>query len=434
MKYIETCRQLFLQSSSEEIKEANLKEICSCLERETLLCAEYGDEVQDELLKSLLEYKALCILNPVVDFSEDAFRALEGLVERYHSKTHSAPLPVHELLKRRFVLGNSWRCKEKRISDYLAQIQSFENSASMSEIKRILNDAADAINIDHLRKYEECENTYTFLKQFDSRRGERQQSNVSSYATSINEALNENAAQLYDAFDGLGMIRNNAASWKFYDYIIIAGGGNDANLARTIKAKEIADELEDQHTPAEMIAALSTNRTISDGEKTITKKYAPGLDYEFDIISKCVEDVFFGNDQSRLVLWADSSRKDPTLCSTIIEFGRKYGGSIVCSYCAPKRDLNRTRADTRDCLDFFFDKTDVPEGSNMLLITSNMYCTSQFIADAAIEHAVNLDIVGNFSNGACTTPNTIRCAGYLNELIKTYAAFGAFREKYMPGT
>lgn len=432
MKLIESYKQLFLQSNSEEIKENNLKEICKCLESETLLCAEYGEQAQNDFLKSLLEYKELCILNPVVDFSKEAFRALESLVKRYNNSAHSDLLPMAELTKRRFVLGNSWRCKENRISDYLAQIESFENSDSMAVIINILNDVVDTIDIDHIRKYEDCEDTYTFLKQFDSRCGERQQSDVGSYAAYINEALKGKAAELHGAFDRLGMIKNNTVSWKYYDYILIAGGGNDANLARTIKTKEIADGLENQHAPAGMIAALSTYRKISDGEKSITKTYAPGLDYEFDIISKCVEDVFFCNDKNQLTIWAEDHQNDPTLRSKIIEFSKQYGGSTLRSYCAPKRDLNRTRADTRDCLEFFLDKTDVPQGANILLVTSNMYCTSQFSADIAIEHSVNLDIVGNWPDRFCTKPDTIRCASYLNELIKTYAQFGAFRAKYVP--
>lgn len=432
MKLIESYKQLFLKSNSEEIKENNLKEICRCLESETMLCSEYGEQARNDFLESLLEYKKLRILNPAVDFSEDAFHALESLVKRYNNSAHSDRLPMTELTRRRFVLGNSWRCKEKRISDYFAQIKSFENSDSMDVIINILNDVVDTIDIDHIKKYEDCADTYTFLKQFDSRRGERQQADVGSYAEYINEALKGKAAQLHGAFDRLGMIKNSTVSWKYYDYILIAGGGNDANLARTIKAKEIADVLETQHTPAGMIAALSTYRKISDGEKSITKAYAPGLDYEFDIISKCVEDVFFGSDKNQLTLWEEDHQNDPTMRSKVIEFSTKYGGSTVRSYCAPKRDPNRTRADTRDCLEFFFEKTDVQQGVNILLVTSNLYCTSQFAADIAIEHAVNLDIVGNRPDHSCTKPDTIQCASYLNELIKTYAQFGAFRAKYVP--
>ena len=66
----------------------------------------------------------------------------------------------------------------------------------------------------------------------------------------------------------------------------------------------------------------------------------------------------------------------------------------------------------------------------MLLVTSNPYCTSQFTADTAIEHEINLDIVGCTPDELCIGPDSFNCAKYLNELIKTYFEFERFRKEY----
>lgn len=430
MRDTENCKQLFLQSTSEEIKENNLKKICGILENEVLHCTECSTYEQIDFLKKLMEYKQLCMINPIVDFSQDAFSALEMLVRRNNNNPELTSLPINELTKRRFILGNFWRSKENRISDYLSQISSFENSEAMKLLINILDDTVEKLDMISLRKYADCEDIYAFLKQFDSRQGERQQITVNSYYTSVNAALRDNAEQIFDVFDRLGMIKNNIAGKNCYDYIIITGGANNANLVRTVKAKEITDALTFKGTPPRMIAALSTYRKISEQEKEVVKNYAPGLEYEFDIISRCVEDVFFNGSSRRFPLYTDDNHADPTMSSEIMEFSKKYGKSTVCSYCAPKQDINRDRADTRDCLEFFFRKTDIPRGASILLVTSNSYCTSQFTADTAIENSVELDIVGSIPDHLFTTPDTIQCADYLNELIKTYAQFKAFRAKY----
>lgn len=341
---------------------------------------------------------------------------------------------VEKYAKRGFVLGNSWQARDKRILDYLEQLHSFENSDAILTIERILDKIVASNHFTNVKKREHCSNTYTFLKQFDTRTTERQQSDTGKRATKINAALSTYTAELYYAFDELGMIKNNTTHWDHYDYILIAGGGNDANRTRTLKAKEISDHLNQRFTPAKMIAAISTYRKIDENEKKITTHYALKLDYEFDILSKCIETIFFAQHDTSVsrIICMEDIQDQPTLSSKIIEFTPKYGGSCVRAYCAPKHNLLQTRADTRDCLKFFFDNTDIPQGSNVLLVTNNMFCTSQFTPDIAIDYQINLDIVGNSPDELCPKPDSIRCSSFINELIKTYEQFRFFQSIYMP--
>ncbi len=331
-----------------------------------------------------------------------------------------------------FVLPDADKSKKDRVLNYENQIQSFENSYAVKTIVKVLDDAIDGLASKHFKKFHDCRDVYSFIKQFDTRKGERQQSEISTDACQINELLNDKKPELYFAFCQLGLIRNNKVNLHQYDFILIAGGGNDANRQRAVKAKTVFDNLSEQSPSAQMIAAISAYRKIGEKEAEYIKDYASGLDNEFDIITECLDNVFFKNaakKADRIVL-SESRHPNPTMSSKIIEFSRKYGSSVVRAYCAPKRDKSRDRADTGDCLEFFFDNTVVPKNSDILLITSNPYCTSQFKADIAIEHEINLDIVGCTPDELCIGPDSLNCAKFLNELIKTYSEFESFKKKY----
>lgn len=333
---------------------------------------------------------------------------------------------------RHFVLADANCGKRERILDFEAQIRSFEDSYAVKAIIRVLDDAITRSCSEDFRKSSDCPDTCSFIRQFNTRKGERQQSETGKEANKINQLLKDSRTELYFAFLQLGLIRNSKVSLEHYDFILIAGGGNDANRQRVIKAKSVADDLSAHSFPAGMIAALSAYRKISEKEYEYIKDYASGLDNEFDIITECLDNIFFKNAGEccdRAVL-SEYRHLDPTMSSRIIEFGRNYGSCTVRSYCAPKREESRDRADTGDCLEYFFDNTVVPKNSDILLITSNPYCTSQFLADIAIEHEVNLDVVGCTSDESCIGPDSFNCAKYLNELTKTFFEFKRFRKKY----
>lgn len=333
----------------------------------------------------------------------------------------------------RFVLADTDKNKNNRIRDFENQIRSFEDSYPVKTIIHALDDAIERSGLEHFKISRDCPDVYSFIRQFNTRKGERLQSETSKDANMINHLLNKSKPELYFAFLQLGFIRSDKVNRDYYDFILIAGGGNDINRKRTIKAKKTADNLTSLSVSTEMIAALSTYRKISETEATYIKDYALGLDNEFDVITECLENIFFradGENCDRITL-SESQHSDPTMSSKIIEFSRRYGSSIVRSYCAPKRDSFRERADTRDCLEYFFDNTDVPKNSNILLVTSNHCCTSQLAADIAIEHEINFDIVGCISDESCIGPDAFNCAKYLNELIKAFSEFERFRKKYL---
>ena len=327
----------------------------------------------------------------------------------------------------RFILEHAWMSRKKRVSVFMEQIRAFKGSDAMQTLVAVLDRAAQRTG--DIKRRCDCGDDYSFLCQFKTRRGERFETPGSPEKLIIEDLLLDEKEQIYSAMFGLGLIGNNKTSFDSYDFILILGGANDSNRSRTIKARELADELCGKGKTPKLIAGVSTNRRLDGSEHMVTDLYAKGMEYEFDVLSKCLENELFTAGAEKSVL-SEHTGADPTLSSKIIEFSKKYKGCTVRSYCAPKRDPGVQRADTEDCLEFFMDSCDVPEGSSVLLVTNNIYCGSCFKPGVGIEHGINLDIVGNWPDTELITAERMSCSLHLNELIKTLAELNRFEEKY----
>ena len=141
----------------------------------------------------------------------------------------------------RFILEHAWRSREKRIRDFGQQIQAFKTSDAMHTIIEIFNEAARKTEC--IKVLSECNDMYSFLAQFGVLKGEYFRSYTTEAATRINRLLDDRKEELYQALVALGFYTNNKPSFGRYDYILISGGANDANRLRTLKAKEVTDEL-----------------------------------------------------------------------------------------------------------------------------------------------------------------------------------------------
>lgn len=353
------------------------------------------------------------------DYSEE----LMHLEYRYVPLTPTSPYY--------FYLDHAWMSREKRAANFVQQIQAFKKSDAMHSLIAILDDASH--NIENIKRRSECEDDYDFLCQFGTRKGERQQSLSNPVAWRIEDLLANKKELIYHSLYELGLIDNNKLLFDSYDYILILGGANDINRGRTIRAKEIVDELIARGRKPRLIAGLSTNRHLDKSEHQFTDKYAYGIEYEFDIMSKCIENELFITNgiMADQIVCMEQNKVDPTFSSKIIEFSEEYCGCKVKNYCAPKRRSDVIRADSADCLEFFLCNCEVPEDSNVLLITSNFCCGSSFAAEIGIEHEINLDIVGNYTDETVIQPSEIQCFQFINELIKMYSEFNRFEAKYI---
>lgn len=330
-----------------------------------------------------------------------------------------------------FFLNHAWMSKKKRVSDFAKYIRSFKTSDAFRSLIAALDGAAQ--KTENIKRRCECEDDYTFLCQFGTRNGERQQSLESPATLKIENLLFDKKEQIYHALYDLGFIDNITPHFDHYDYILILGGANDANRLRTVKAKEIADKLISKGEKPKLIAGLSTYRQLSEAEHKTTDKYASyTTEYEFDVISRCIENELFTANgvMAKQLVCHENNDSDLSFSSKIIEFSSKYNGCPVRVYCAPKNDPNVQRADAKDCMEFFLSNCEVPEGSNVLLITSNCFCISNFKPEVWIEHRLNADIIGNYTGKFLISPETISCSQYINEFIKFYAEFNRFEAEY----
>lgn len=311
----------------------------------------------------------------------------------------------------RFYLGDSDCSKEERVEKFYDQIESFCHRPSLHSIINILEKVSEY-------KLSDFEDITEFLQRFNSRSGERQIGN--SKTEEINRMLEPYRSELYDAFWDLGFITVNEPVFdkRNYDYILILGGGNDANLNRTKKALREVKRMPN----AKKIAALSTFRPLGKNEIEKTHRYTNEI-MEFGVVTDCMSQVFEVGQDADVI--KEEITDDPTTSSKIIRFKKKYDDRVVLeSYAAPKGDDERARADTRDTFDFFFDNNDLPEHSTVLLVTSNIYPVQQIpFIEYAIEKKLNSDLVGNWERNKITRLDTFDPSAYINELIKMFNEF-----------
>lgn len=308
----------------------------------------------------------------------------------------------------RFFLDGSEQSKEVRINSISLKLRHFSESESINTIIEILEKVSGL-----KRKDYSCDKSY--LQEFNSRRGERQVG--TSKASKLNDVLRPFKEELYKAFYELGFISVNTPVFNFnsYDLIMVLGGGNDANYNRMKKSFRELQRLKN----VTRVVALSTFRTLGDNELNRTKLYTNEKN-EFGVISDCMSQIFgVGSDVDVLF---ENFTDDPTTSSKIVRFKNKYKERVTLeSYAAPKGDSERTRADTRDTYNFFFQHNCIPENSTILLISSNIYPVQQIpFIDYAINKKLNVDFVGNWEDDELTSVDTFNPAAYINELIKMF--------------
>lgn len=306
----------------------------------------------------------------------------------------------------RFFLDNSDKSDEARISRFLFKANEFRESQSLKMVIEILEDASGL-------KCDDYKSVKDFLQEFNSRSGERQVGN--SKSVKVNDILAPYIESLYNAFYELGFISVNKPAFDYgsYGLIIVLGGGNDANLNRMKKAQREVACMKN----VDKVVALSTYRMLGENELRKTQLYTEEKN-EFGVITDCMSQVF--NLGSDVDIVYDNITDDPTTSSRIVRFKNKYKERITLeSYAAPKGNVGRTRADTRDTYEFFFEHNNIPEHTTILLVSSNIYPVQQIpFIDFAIKKRLNVDLVGNWEDNELTSVDEFSPSAYINELYK----------------
>lgn len=233
-----------------------------------------------------------------------------------------------------------------------------------------------------------------------------------------NQDYNENSDKILEDIKALGFVEKTIPNSN-PDFILPLGGARIANFKRPEYAKEIIDKFNYKNIN---IVSLSTFRLISEKEKEDKINYSSDIVYEFDAINKGLEKTF-----NVSVYNEEFSNNKNINLKYCIRTYNNYKENKIYSVAAPSSNPEK-RANSRDTFEFFFKKFNIKEKSNLLLITSQIYVTYQFLkfVDLAIENNINIECIGYQMD----TNNKININLYLQEIKSTIDAINNLYEKY----
>ena len=183
----------------------------------------------------------------------------------------------------------------------------------------------------------------------------------------------------------LGLVGNSSPQNQSYDYIWVLGGAKLSCLLRTKLASEICKNLVAQ---PKKISLLGSSRPINESERATTNTYAPNAKTEFDLFLAAHDAIF------------------PASCFSISEdtnFNQNSNWRVleyddgISILSAPSSMPNVRRANSLDTYLFFMKTYNVPPGSRILLVTSEIYVPYQHLEayrSVALKYDVGIETVG----------------------------------------
>jgi len=201
-------------------------------------------------------------------------------------------------------------------------------------------------------------------------------------------------ARILDDAKHLGLVHAQKPSQLSYDYIVALGGARLSNKLRPLRAAEVMRA----GVRADKIALLGAARPVADSERDATETYAPGAADEFDLIVAGAQQAF-GFDTSAF----DEERHDEPGNRNLSWIIRRFKALVdsrpldVLAISAPSSDPLRRRANSVDTIRFFLDRERVRAGSQLLLITSQIYVPYvqlEALRTIALPHQLLVETIG----------------------------------------
>lgn len=228
----------------------------------------------------------------------------------------------------------------------------------------------------------------------------------------------------------LGLIGVEIPSEHTYDFLWILGGARLSCLLRP----RLAAHLVTKHALyCRTIALLASARPVSSTERNATDTYASDAKTEFDLINRGTE-IEFNIEPS----FSEERHDDSTNAnkSWIIRRYNKTGSlPPIISLCAPSSEPDTRRANSVDTYEFFFNHVQVPPGSSLLLITSQIYVPYQqleALRTVALKHNVIMETVGFPLEWSGNLQGMAGPSNYLQEIRSTIQSANRFFSTFPP--
>ncbi|HLG61976.1 MAG TPA: hypothetical protein VKY19_08590 [Ktedonosporobacter sp.] len=222
----------------------------------------------------------------------------------------------------------------------------------------------------------------------------------------------------------LGLIGIEIPSKNSYDFLWVLGGARLSCLLRPRLAAYLVTKYALQ---CGTIALLASGRPISSTERNATDTYAPDAKTEFDLINRGAE-IEFNIEPS----FSEERNDDSTNInkSWIIRRYTKVDSlPSILSMSAPSSEPDTRRANSADTYNFFFNHAQVPPGSSLLLITSQIYVPYQqleALRTVALRHNVIIETVGFPLEWSGNLQGMTGPSNYLQEIRSTIQSANRF--------
>ena len=220
----------------------------------------------------------------------------------------------------------------------------------------------------------------------------------------------------------LGLRNNTIPTINNFDYVWVLGG---AKLSCLLRSRLAVDAIKGMERAPRAVVLLASMRPIGDAEREATNTYAPEAETEFDLFVAAAQQEFDINKDFTEERHDDSENANN---SWIV---RKYSAREYDVYiiAAPSSDPQKRRANSADTYEFFFNRFQAPEGSSILLSTSQIYVPYQHleaVRTIAIPHKIYLDTIGFPAEWGGDLQGMNEPSNYLQEIRSTIQAIDRF--------
>ena len=220
----------------------------------------------------------------------------------------------------------------------------------------------------------------------------------------------------------LGLRNNTVPTINNFDYVWVLGG---AKLSCLLRSRLAVDAIKGMERAPRAVVLLASMRPIGDAEREATNTYAPEAETEFDLFVAAAQQEFDINKDFTEERHDDSENANN---SWIV---RKYSAREYDVYiiAAPSSDPQKRRANSADTYEFFFNRFQAPEGSSILLSTSQIYVPYQHleaVRTIAIPHKIYLDTIGFPAEWGGDLQGMNEPSNYLQEIRSTIQAIDRF--------
>lgn len=229
----------------------------------------------------------------------------------------------------------------------------------------------------------------------------------------------ERAERVYAAARELGLLDSEPPTMSRPDYLLILGGLATGVEPRVRYAAQLVDS--GAVTPGAVVA-LGSFRQVDERERPVAETYAPGAEYEIDLLAAMLNTVF-EMDQKWSSTAAGNPATDPARAEQVLHVD---GPPQITAYAARSSAPDERPANTADTYDQFAADVQLHSGQSLLIITSTIYRPYQHldaVRSLGIATGVSIETVGvRSTTGAINHPprsylqeirSTIRSAEYL---------------------